>query len=227
MLPVWKLVASTIVIAGTVYLAQQVRKPSRGLGRGALARMNLSHSALTDWGLTHVQVEKGFTILDVGCGGGRTVQKLAAAASEGHVAGVDFAAGSVEVSRELNAEAIRAGRVEIQAAAVSKLPFPDATFDLVTAVETHYYWPDLVADAREIRRVLKPGGAFVAIAEAYKGSRYDWIMRPAMLLLRAKMLSVAEHRDWLAAAGFSDVQAFEERGRGWLCVRGSNGSASR
>src|SRR5262249_60113352 len=113
----------------------------------------------------------------------------------GRVTGVDIAAGSVEVSRELNADAIRAGRVEIREAAVSKLPFPDGAFDLVTAVETHYYWPDLAGDAREIRRVLKPGGVFVAIAEAYKGSRYDWIMRPAMLLLRAKMLSVAEHRD--------------------------------
>src|SRR5262249_14284952 len=55
---------------------------------------------------------------------------------------------------------------------------------------------------------------------AYKGSRQDWIMRPAMALLRAKMLSVTEHRDWLAAAGFSDVEVFEERDRGWLCARG-------
>ena len=51
---------------------------------------------------------------------------------------------------------------------MSKLPFPDGMFDLVTAVETHYYWPDLVADMREVLRVLKPGGTFVLIAEAYK-----------------------------------------------------------
>ena len=40
--------------------------------------MNLSHSNVTDWGLAHVLVEKDFVILDVGCGGGRTIQKLAA-----------------------------------------------------------------------------------------------------------------------------------------------------
>ena len=209
-----------VVLAATVYLTNQVRKPSRGLGRGALLRMNHSHSALTDWGLAHVQVEKGFSVLDVGCGGGRTVQKLAAAASTGRVVGVDFAAGSVDVSREVNAEAIRAGGVEIHEASVSKLPFPDDAFDLVTAIETHYYWPDLDADAREILRVLKPGGVFIAIAEAYKGSRYDWAMRPAMMLLRAKMMSVAEHRDWLANAGFTDVNVHEDRGHGWLCVTG-------
>src|SRR5262245_19500629 len=215
-----RLIAIAVVLAATVYLVNQVRKPSRGLGRGALLRMNHSHSALTDWGLAHVQVEKGFSVLDVGCGGGRTVQKLAAVTSEGLVAGVDFAGGSVDMSRELNAEAIRAGRVEIHEASVSKLPFTDAVFDLVTAVETHYYWPDLDADAREILRVLKPGGVFIAIAEAYKGSRYDWAMRPAMALLRAKMLSVTEHRDWLAGAGFTDVQVHEDRGHGWLCVMG-------
>ena len=219
MFPLWKVIASTIVAAGTVYLAQQVRKPSRALGRPSLLRMNLSHSPLTDWGLTHVQVEKGSAILDVGCGGGRTVQKLAAAGA-GRVAGVDFAAGSVEVSREVNADAIQAGLVEIHEASVSKLPFEDATFDLVTAIETHYYWPDLAADAREILRVMKPGGVFIAIAEAYKGSRYDLVMRPAMALLRAKMLSVDEHRAWLANAGFADVQVHEDRGHGWLCVTG-------
>ena len=81
-MPLWKWIAMPVVFAASVYIANQVRKPSRGLGRGALARMNLSHSRLTDWGLEHVRVEKRFTILDVGCGGGRTIQKLAAVATE-------------------------------------------------------------------------------------------------------------------------------------------------
>jgi 2-polyprenyl-3-methyl-5-hydroxy-6-metoxy-1,4-benzoquinol methylase len=51
--------------------------------------MNLSHSKLTDWGLTHIPVEKHFAILDVGCGGGRTISKLAAMAAQGKVYGVD------------------------------------------------------------------------------------------------------------------------------------------
>jgi SAM-dependent methyltransferase len=50
---------------------------------------------------------------------------------------------------------------------VSRLPFPDDKFDLGAAVETRYYWPDLVKDMREIRRALKPGGAPIIIAESY------------------------------------------------------------
>jgi len=49
--------------------------------------MNRHHSKLTDWGLSHVEIEKTDTILDVGCGGGRTISKLAAMASDGKVHG--------------------------------------------------------------------------------------------------------------------------------------------
>src|SRR5215467_8931474 len=173
-----------LLLIAVPYLLNQVRKPSRWIGRLFLWVMNISHSSLTDWGLKHVLIEKRFTILDVGCGGGRTIQKLAALAAEGIVYGVDYAAGSVAASRGKNAQLIKAGRVEIQQASVSQLPFPDDKFDLVTAVETQYYWPDPVYDMREILRALKPGGRLIIIAESYKGGRYDSLKGPVMKLLR-------------------------------------------
>lgn len=60
----------------------QCRKPSGWLGRFLLWKMNRQHSQLTDWGLTHIPIGQNDTILDVGCGGGRTVSKLAAAATQ-------------------------------------------------------------------------------------------------------------------------------------------------
>jgi len=215
-----QLISLAAVVIALPYVLNQVRKPTRWIGRLFLWSMNQSHSGLTDWGLGHVQVGKGFTILDVGCGGGKTVQKLTTTASEGKVFGVDYSMGSVEVSRATNARLIQAGRVDIQQASVSKLPFPDATFDLVTAVETHYYWPDLQHDLREVWRVVKPGGEALVIAETYKGSKFDFAQGLAMKALRAKHLSADEHRAWFESAGFSDVEVFEERGHGWICVRG-------
>lgn len=217
--PVIKTVMVLIVIVYVVWVSNQVRKPSGRLGRAVVGRMNVSHAGLTDWGLEQVRVEPAFTILDVGCGGGRTIQVLAARATAGRVFGVDYSAASVEASRETNRDAVAAGRVEIQEASVSKLPFADAMFDLVTAVETHYYWPALPNDAREILRVLKPGGTFVVIAEAYKG-RYGWLFQLAMLPMRAKLMSAGEHRAWLETAGFTNVAVHEKRGHGWICVTG-------
>ena len=180
----------------------------------------MSHSSLTDWGLTHVPIEKSFTILDVGCGGGRTIQKMAAIATEGMLNGIDYAKGSVAASRGKNAKSIRAGRVEIQQASVSQLPFPDDKFDLVTAVETQYYWPNLVKDMEEILRVLKPGGTLIVIAESYKGGRNEIAHWPVMKLLRTTLLSVDEHRELFSKAGYTDVQIFEEREKGWFCGMG-------
>lgn len=126
-------------IAAAIVILRQCRKPSWLPGWFILWRMNERHLRVTNWGLGHVPIEKRFTVLDVGCGGGRTIQTLAERASEGKVCGIDYSATSVAVARRTNAAAIAAGRVAIEPASVSQLPYPDATFDLVTAVETHYY----------------------------------------------------------------------------------------
>jgi SAM-dependent methyltransferase len=210
-------VVLTIVVP---FVLIQVRKPTRWIGRLFLWTMNKSHSNLTDWGLSRVAIEKDSTILDVGCGGGRTIAKLAAIATDGAVYGIDYSAESVAVSRGTNAQRVKTGRVDIRQASVSRLPFPDKQFDLVTAIETHYYWPDLVKDLQEILRVLKPGATLIVIAESYKGGKHDKLHQLVMKPLGAARLSVDEHRQLFAAAGFSDVQIFEERTRGWICALG-------
>jgi len=209
-----------MAIVLVVYMVNQCRKPRGWLGRFFLWEMGGRHSDLTDWGLSHVAIERHHTILDVGCGGGKTVSKLALLATEGKVCGVDYSAASVASSRRTNRHELSNGRVKIQHASVSQLPFADSTFDLVTAVETHYYWPDLVADMREILRVLKPQGKLVLIAEAYKRGRFHQPTGVAMRLLRASYLTVNEHRDLLVTAGFADVEIFEDRRKTWICVIG-------
>jgi SAM-dependent methyltransferase len=200
----------------------QCKKPTGLFGRLTLWRMNKSHSKLTDWGLTHTSVALQFTALDVGCGGGRTISKLAAIAARGKVHGIDYSEESVAASRRYNAQAIRAGRVEIHLADVAKLPFPDNTYGLVTGVETHFWWPDIAAGLREIRRVLKPGGTLILIAEVYKGadaftSRMCERNAP---ITGMKMLARNEHRDLLTSVGFADVQIDALAAKGWITAQG-------
>ena len=211
-----KLFKDALLLALVAYVLLQARKPSKWTGRFFLRAMNEGHSRLTDWGLSHVFIVRDFTILDVGCGGGRTVNKLATIAAAGKVFGIDYADGSVAASRDYNAALIEAGRVAIEKASVSELPFADDTFDLVTAVETQYYWPDPGEDMREILRVLKPGGKLVIIAETYKGGRYDFFKWPVMWLLRSSHLSVSDHRELFSRAGYTGVEIFEEHKKGWL-----------
>jgi SAM-dependent methyltransferase len=202
--------------------ASQFSKPTGWLGRYTLWRMNSHHSKLTDWGLQHISIKSHFTILDVGCGGGRTVCKLAAIAAQGKVYGIDHSDESFAATKRMNARWIDLGRVELRHGSVSQLPFSDDLFDVVTAVETHFFWPDLAADMREVWRVLKPGGTFIIISEVYKGGKRiagrlaEEYVPPTGLAL----LSVNDHRELLAKAGYTDVQIIEERDKGWICAVG-------
>ena len=197
----------------------QCEKPTGWFGRFVAWNMNSRHSKVTDWGLSHVAVERNFTILDVGCGGGRTVSKLAAIAPDGKVYGIDHSRESVAVATKTNRKWIAMERVEIREASVSQLPFPNDLFDLVTAVETHFWWPDLPSDAREVLRVLKPGGTLLMIAEIYRGASTRTAKLAEKYLSRSGMalLSLDEHRDLLATAAFSDVQVIAIAEKAWIC----------
>lgn len=194
--------------------------PTGLLGRVVLCLMNQTHSKLTSWGLEYVLVARDAMILDIGCGGGRTVQRLADMADQGKVFGIDYAETSVAAARPLNATGIASGRVAIQQATVSQLPSANNTFHLVTAIETHYYWPNHLHDLREIYRVLRPGGSLLLIAEAFRGQRFDALNGLAMKFLGAGYLTAAEHSKLLEDAGYLGVQVVVDRKRGWLCVSG-------
>ncbi len=188
--------------------------------------MNRLHSSLTDWGLQQVRVSTHDVILDVGCGGGRTLNKLAAMASEGRIYGIDYSEASVDASRRTNRQWIDRGRVEIRQATVADLPFADDTFDLVTAVETHFWWPDLAAGMREIFRVLKPGGRLVVIAEFYDGGKHAKHVARLSKLTAMAMLTVEQHRTMFSGAGFGNVQIIENEPKGWICGLGEKPASS-
>jgi ubiquinone/menaquinone biosynthesis C-methylase UbiE len=206
----------------------QCSKPTGLFGRFTLWRMNASHSKLTDWGLQQVSIANHLTILDVGCGGGRTVSKLAALATHGKVYGVDYSEESVAATKRTNAQWIDLGRVEVRHGSVSQLPFPDAMFNLITAVETHFWWPDLPGDMRELFRVLKPGGTLVLIAEVYGGANTAVSKLAERFAAHSGMalLSVDEHRALFTNAEFSNVQIIEERHKGWICAIGTKPPAN-
>ena len=204
----------------------QCQKPAGLLGRFVLWNMNSRHSKVTDWGLSHISIGTHDSILDVGCGGGRTVSKLAAIATEGKVCGLDYSKESVAVASRINREWIKMGGVEIREGTVSQLPFPDAMFDLVTAVETHFWWFDLSAGMREVLRVLKPGGTLIIIAEIYKGAQTATakLAEKYLPLSGMALLSVDEHRELFANTGYSDIQVIDESRKGWICGIGKKPS---
>ncbi len=205
------------------YLIRQVKKPDRFAGRLFAWLMNRSHAALTDWAFAQLKIPGGATALDVGCGGGRTIHKLAEQAIQTY--GIDYAPGSVAASHADNKRLIAEGRVHVERASVSRLPFTDNKFDLVTAIETQYYWPHPQGNMREILRVLKPSGRLMVVTESYKGARHDALLGPVMKQLGSSRLSGDDHRALFLAAGYEGVEIAENRRRGWIAVTGAKPTA--
>lgn len=141
-----------------------MRKPEGKLGNIQLKSMNKEHTPVSLWGLKHLNISPDDIVLDIGCGGGMNINRMAQTAK--NVYGVDYSIESVNLSKEVNEDLIREGRVEVHEGDVMDLPFDDDTFDIVTAFETVYFWPDIIKSFGEVKRVLKPGGMFLIGCES-------------------------------------------------------------
>lgn len=138
---------------------ENMGNPKGKLGKMQLKSMNKEHTPVSLWGLKHIDIKKTDVILDIGCGGGMNVNRMAQKAKK--VYGVDYSSESVNLSREINHDLIKRGVVEIHEGNVLNLPYPDNSFDIVTAFETVYFWPEIENSFGEVKRVLKPDGIFL------------------------------------------------------------------
>ncbi len=191
------------------------RKPKGELGRSLLNRMNKSHESLAQWGVSHLDIENE-DILDIGCGGGVNVKRFLEM-TDGKVYGLDYSEISVEESTNLNKEAIDGGYCDIIQGSVSDLPFDNNTFDIVTAFETVYFWPDFVNDLKEVHRVLKEDGIIFICNESIPNEEDDR-QKELIELLDMKIYSEITMDQALKSAGFSDVISFRKKGTDWVCV---------
>ncbi len=180
-----------------------------------LSMMNVGHRALADWGLQFAEIAKDASILDCGCGGGANIRTMLKKCPNGEVKGVDYSPVSVEKAKKVNEDAILNGRCVILQGNVADLIFAANQFDLVTAFETVYFWPDLLQSFREIHRVLKPGGMFLICNECGGDNEKDekWTEKiDGMTIYKDVQL-----KDMLEQAGFRNIQ-IQKREKGWLCI---------
>ena len=193
-------------------VAGHPERPEGEDGRELLKLMNAgNHEELAEWGLGYLQFAGNERMLDIGCGGGANLQRLLARAPRGHATGIDYAPLSVEMSREVNAQAIAEGRCDVLEGDVHALPFEDAAFDLVTAFETVYFW-NMPTGFAEARRVLRTHGQFLICNEANgTGAEAQEVADgiPGMVIPTGSQLA-----DLLKDAGFSIIQVYDEAAQG-------------
>lgn len=183
----------------------QCARPEGFLGRLMLRFMNFGHAPLTNWGLSHLTFRDGMTMLDVGCGGGATLKRLLAKSSDAKVYGIDISDESVAKARQVNRETL-GKQVFVEKGSADELPFEDQFFDVVTAVETVYFWPNLPKCLQEVKRVMKPGAQFAIIIEVVDGDSVWTNVVDGMTVYSPEQL-----KEMLEQAGFGDVEVSKKK----------------
>ena len=199
-------------------IMNQYRCPTGVEGRKVAESMNIHHSDLTDWGLSKVRIDPNFAILDVGCGGGKTITKLANFTTQGKVYGIDCSKDMVEYSKEVNRDLITQNRVTIIEGSVDKSGFPDEFFDLVTAIETYYFWPSLHDAFQEIHRILKPHRHLLMINEMIKDGAYEIENKEMIEKTHVHLMSIAQIKGILTTAGYKKIRTFTKTDTPWNAI---------
>lgn len=193
---------------------QNTRKPEGVGGKIMLNMMNVGHSGMAEWGFRHIDVHDGDACLDIGCGGGANVKRLLEKSGRGRVIGLDYSEVSVEKSRKVNQMAIEAGSCEILQGDVMQLPFGNAAFDVITAFETIYFWPDIDEAFAQIYSALKTGGTFMVCNEVSGERAGDKKWMDIVQGMRIYAPDVIA--DALTKAGFSGVKT-DKNSKDWVC----------
>lgn len=184
-------------------ILQNCRQPQGFWGRLMLWGMNKGHASLAQWGMSQLQWQPGWTVLDIGCGGGANLAQMLKLCPQGQVYGIDVAQASVNFSQRKNKNLLGT-RCFVELGSAEKLPYAEQKFDVVTAFETIYFWKPLDRAFAETARVLKPGGCFLICCDASDPDDTTWTSRIEGMTVH----SPEELQELLTQAGFAKINIY-------------------
>lgn len=181
-------------------LAKQLRQPEGETGKQVGVQMNKGNKNICLNSYKVLHPKSGNHILEIGMGNGFFVQNLLEMAENINYTGADFSPTMVTEAELINNDQIAKGNVKFVQASIENLPFEDNTFDSITTTNTLYFWPEPANNARELLRVLKPGGKLLI---AYRSKSF--LDQVELSNYGFKKYEQSDVEDLLASVGFKNI----------------------
>lgn len=130
---------------------------------GYVAGLTMIIGRGTDAGLVAdlASVGAGDHVIDIGCGPGTAAR--VAARRGARVTGVDPAEPMLKLARVITAASRSKGEIDWVVAGAERLTLPDESVTVCWSLASVHHWPDLEGGVSEVKRVLRPGGTFIAL----------------------------------------------------------------
>lgn len=195
------------------YIANVKNPENTRRGRWQLRAMNNRYSMLGVWGLSHVNFARKRLVLDVGCGGGKNLERILKQSKQINAVGVDISPASVQVTKKKNSRAVKDGRLQVVQGQAESLPFASNLFDLITAFETVYFW-DIEKGLAEVYRTLKKGGQLLIDNESQSSKGIEEYEDEVGFTVYTK----DELCKIVKKAGFKNIRSDVGENGGWFAI---------
>ena len=148
------------------YFSRQAGNPSGWFGRWVMSLVfNLGNVELNEMMKSCLRIQKEDRILEIGCGTGKLINKIASSIVGGCIEGVEISETMASMARKRNTRNVRSGRVIIHFGDFNDLFFFENTYDSVCSCNTVYFWPDPLSTIKKACSLLKPTGKLIIAFE--------------------------------------------------------------
>lgn len=182
-------------------LAKHLARPEGAIGKAVTASLNTSNAGGYTAALASLDISDGDHVIEIGYGNGHEVPRILSQGKGVTYFGIDISETMLAEAMAFNAQLVREHRVSLVQGTSSAIVAPTDSFTRALTLNTIYFWPDPIADLRELRRVLRDGGRLVLGAIAPKSAAGRAVFQHGF-----KLYEKEEIERLLIEAGFSRVQ---------------------
>lgn len=183
----------------TQYIGSQFGNPRGLVGKICCLIMNTINKAMYKNIVNYLEANSNSNILDIGYGNGYLLEKICRK-TRAVLFGIDISEDMKLLATKRNKKAVREGKLILSIGDCCKLDFADSFFDVITSVNTIYFWTDTNKAMDEIYRTLKNGGIFYNAVYSK-----EWLNKLSYTKTGFKMYEKEDYIEMGKTAGFSDV----------------------